>query len=88
MAEKIRELSREADLIVTTGGVSVGEKDILHQVVSLLSGEDFAKASGEAYGGNQASGALSAMAGCNCLIEIPRGQNGAVKGEKVWVYLL
>lgn len=178
MAEKIRELSREADLIVTTGGVSVGEKDIMHRVISLLSektsvkteafakrlfwrveikpgaptlaavigktlmiclsGNPFAAAAnfellvrpvmgkltgdnrwfmkrcqavldndfpkpgnvrrflrgytedGKAWvsTGNHASGTLSAMAGCNCLIEISRGQNGAVKGEKVWTYLL
>lgn len=178
MAEKIRELSRKADLIVTTGGVSVGEKDIMHRVISLLSEktsektEAFTKKlfwrveikpgaptlaavigktlmiclSGNPFGaaanfellvrpvigkltgdnrwnmkrcqavlendfpkpgnvrrflrgytedgkawvstGNHASGTLSAMAGCNCLIEISRGKNGAVKGEKVWTYLL
>lgn len=191
MAEKIRELSQEADVIVTTGGVSVGEKDIMHRVISLLSEEDKEEekgASGQNHGqssgqspakklfwrveikpgaptlaavlgktiiiclsgnpfaaaanfellvrpvmgkltgnnrwimercqavlennypkpgnvrrflrgftkegkawvttGNQASGTLSAMAGCNCLIEIPREQKGAARGEKVWIYLL
>lgn len=169
LAEKIRELSQEADVIVTTGGVSVGEKDIMHRVIALqndaeklfwrveikpgaptlaavlgktlvicLSGNPFAAAAnfellvrpvigkmtgdkrwmmkrrravlandfpkpgnvrrflrgyaedGKAWvsAGNHASGTLSSMAGCNCLIEIPRGQHGAVKGEEVWIYLL
>lgn len=39
MAETLLELSGKADLIVTTGGVSVGEKDIMHQVLPLLSAE-------------------------------------------------
>ena len=36
LARQIRRLSRGCQLIVTTGGVSVGEKDILHQTLDLL----------------------------------------------------
>lgn len=36
MAGMIRELAKENDLIVTTGGVSVGEKDIMHGVLDAL----------------------------------------------------
>ena len=35
-AEMIRDAAKEADLVVTTGGVSVGKKDIMHEVVKLL----------------------------------------------------
>lgn len=40
-ALKIREIADKglADLIITTGGVSVGEKDIFHQVVPMSGGE-------------------------------------------------
>lgn len=37
MAETLDELSKNTDLILTTGGVSVGEKDIMHHVLELLS---------------------------------------------------
>ncbi|MCI8949918.1 MAG: molybdopterin molybdotransferase MoeA [Lachnospiraceae bacterium] len=168
MAECIRRLSEQTDLIITTGGVSVGEKDILHEVIRrlsarqlfwqvnvkpgapvlaavldqtlliCLSGNPFAAAvnfelivrpvigylsrdkswipkrkkvrlendyrkpagarrflrgyeeDGKAWvaTGNHAAGALSAMAGCNCLIEILPQQAGAVKGDTVWACLL
>ena len=39
MAEKIRQASRTCPLIVTLGGVSVGEKDIMHDVARLLDAE-------------------------------------------------
>lgn len=35
-AARLRELSTQADGIITTGGVSVGEKDIFHQILPLL----------------------------------------------------
>ena len=35
-AERIREAAGNADLVITTGGVSVGKKDIMHEVVKLL----------------------------------------------------
>ncbi len=38
-AEVIRAFSEQADLIVTSGGVSVGKKDIMHTVVSELKAE-------------------------------------------------
>lgn len=38
-AKRIREFAKHADLIVTTGGVSVGKKDIMHEVLRLLSCE-------------------------------------------------
>lgn len=168
MAECIRKYSKQADVIITTGGVSVGEKDIMHQVIQILSarqlfwrvdvkpgapvlaavfgqslviclsGNPFAAAAnfellvrpvigylsrdeswipkrkqarlensykkpagarrflrgytedGKAWvvSGNHASGALSAMLGCNCLIEIPPHLAGAVEGDMVWTYLL
>ena len=168
MADMLSALAGEADLIITTGGVSVGEKDILHRAVELasarklfwkveikpgaptlaavldktllvcLSGNPFAAAAnfellvrpviakltgdkrwllekrqarmendyikpkgtrrflrgymeGEtvwAATGNHASGALSAMLGCNCLIEISPEQAGAKRGEWVWVHRL
>ena len=33
------EKSKQVDLVITTGGVSVGKKDILHQVIEVLQGE-------------------------------------------------
>lgn len=36
MAELIQERMQEIDLLVTTGGVSVGKKDIMHEVIRLL----------------------------------------------------
>ena len=36
VAEKIRSMAGQADLIITTGGVSVGKKDILHDVLKIL----------------------------------------------------
>lgn len=168
MAAQIKELSGRAKLIITTGGVSVGEKDIMHDVISLLSArelfwrvavkpgaptlaamfqdtlliclsgnpfgaaanfellvrpvigamtgdkrwlmkeravrieQDYHKPAGarrflrgfcegekaRLLPGNQASGSLSAMLGCNCLIEIPAGQAGARAGDWVKAYLL
>ncbi len=168
MAECIRKRSQQADVIITTGGVSVGEKDIMHEVIQILSarqlfwrvdvkpgapvlaavfggtlliclsGNPFAAAANfelfvrpvigclsrdESWipkkkqarlendyrkpagarrflrgytedekvwvaAGNHGSGSLSAMLVCNCLIEIPPHQAGAVKGDMVWTYLL
>ena len=39
VAEEIRKAAAQADFVITTGGVSVGEKDILHEVVRLLPAE-------------------------------------------------
>lgn len=39
LAEKIRNLEGRADCIITAGGVSVGEKDILHETLPLLGAE-------------------------------------------------
>lgn len=36
VAQLIRDLAKENDLIITTGGVSVGEKDIMHDVLKIL----------------------------------------------------
>ncbi len=167
-AEWIRKAAKEADLIVTTGGVSVGKKDIMHDVLKYLncerifwkiavkpgmptlcaqyqnklliclSGNPFgatvnlellvrpllSKLSGRkdlnlqkreavtesefsrksvvtryvrAYyeagkvripEGSNASGILSSMCGCNCLIEIPAGTMKVEKGDEVRVVLL
>ena len=38
-AEHIRRIIQDVDIIVTTGGVSVGKKDIMHDVIRLLSCE-------------------------------------------------
>lgn len=37
--QSIKELAKTADLIITTGGVSVGKKDIMHDVIQLLEAE-------------------------------------------------
>lgn len=164
----IREAAKEADIILTTGGVSVGKKDIMHDVLKLLncqrifwkiavkpgmptlcaqyerklliclSGNPFgaaanlellvrpvlAKMAGrkelepkrlraEAESefpkrsgvtryvrgfyedgkvripeGSNASGILSSMCGCNCLIEIPAGTPALKKGDEAWIILL
>lgn len=164
----IREAGKEADIILTTGGVSVGKKDIMHDVLKLLdcqrifwkiavkpgmptlcaqyedtliiclSGNpfgafvnlellvrpilsklmgrkdlelkriqavtesDFPKRSGvtryvrafykdgrvQIPEGSNASGILSSMCGCNCLIEIPTGTLKLEKGEEVWIVLI
>lgn len=39
VGEKIQEIVDEVDLIITTGGVSVGEKDILHDAFKLIGAE-------------------------------------------------
>lgn len=39
LAEKLREACKNADIIVTTGGVSVGKKDILHGALDRLGAE-------------------------------------------------
>lgn len=167
-AERIRNVADQADLILTTGGVSVGKKDIMHDVLEelgcerlfwriavkpgmptlcaryrgkllvCLSGNPFGAAvnmeilvrpvlskltgredlnlwrvravlqtefpkksivkryvraryeNGAAYipEGSNASGVLSSMRGCNCLIEIPEGSGCMQEGEEVWVVLL
>ena len=164
----IRDAGKEADIIITTGGVSVGKKDIMHDVLKLLNCERifwkiavkpgmptlcaqyegklliclsgnplgaavnlellvrpilsklmerkdlelkriravtqsaFPKRSGvtryvRAFyedgsvripKGSNASGILSSMCGCNCLIEIPAGTPELKKGEEVWIILI
>ncbi|MCB7522119.1 molybdopterin molybdotransferase MoeA [[Clostridium] hylemonae] len=161
-------ISKEADLIITTGGVSVGRMDIMHDVIERLGAErlfwrvklkpgspamasvyegaviislsgnpfgaaagmellvrpalyhmtgdsalapvrqqavmenGFPKKSGSrrfvravwASGmvrvpeGSHSSGSLSSMKGCNCLIDIPAGNEGLCKGDSVWIILL
>lgn len=168
VAAWIREAGEKADIIVTTGGVSVGKKDIMHEVLKLLDCErifwkiaikpgmptlcaqyggklliclsgnpfgaavnlellvrpvlakmagrkapellrlsavsesEFPKRSGvtryvRAFyeegkvripEGSNASGILSSMCGCNCLIEIPAGTAALKKGDRVWIVLL
>lgn len=39
VAERIREAAEDADILITTGGVSVGKKDIMHEVLTLLNCE-------------------------------------------------
>ena len=39
VAREIEEVIDQVDLIITTGGVSVGDKDIFHQVLPLLGAE-------------------------------------------------
>lgn len=39
LAERIREMSEKVDMIITSGGVSVGKKDIMHDVIELLGAE-------------------------------------------------
>lgn len=39
MAERIRAAAETADFVITTGGVSVGEKDIMHETLELLGAE-------------------------------------------------
>lgn len=164
----IRETAGKADIILTTGGVSVGKKDIMHDVLKILNCErifwkiaikpgmptlcaqyegklliclsgnpfgaaanlellvrpvlakmagrtepelkkvravaesEFPKRSGvtryvRAFyeegkvripQGSNASGVLSSMCGCNCLIEIPAGTPALKKGDEVWAVLV
>jgi len=39
VAKAIRQAAPQVDLVITTGGVSVGEKDIFHQVLPILGAE-------------------------------------------------
>lgn len=39
MAEAVREAAEVSDLIITTGAVSVGKKDIMHEVIRVLGAE-------------------------------------------------
>jgi molybdopterin molybdotransferase len=39
MAETLRSCAQKADLIITTGGVSVGKKDIMHEALRLVGAE-------------------------------------------------
>lgn len=169
MAKALLEACGQADLVITTGGVSVGKRDIMHQALAMagaqrlfwrilmkpgmptigstvneipvisLSGnpfgaladfellcrpmleamtgdgfyapkameavmpEGFGKASpsrrflrGRYEGGavtipevkKHASGILSSMAGCNCLVDIPAGTERIEAGEKVKIFYL
>lgn len=168
IAGMIDEVVEDADIIVTTGGVSVGKMDIMHDVLKILdcerlfwriavkpgmptlcgqykgkliiclsgnpfgatvnlellvrpllvklsgrrnlelvrvpavSDSAFPKKSGvtryiRAYynegrvrilGKSNASGILSSMCGCNCLIELPAGSDELCIGDKVWVVLI
>lgn len=36
LAEKLKEAAKDSDIILTTGGVSVGKKDILHEALPLM----------------------------------------------------
>lgn len=167
-ANAIRQATEEADLVLTTGGVSVGQKDIMHEVaeqleskklfwrvalkpgapvlsctykekvILALSGnpfgalatfelllrpvlahlakdssiqmkkitasvkEDFLKASPgrrivrgiysdgivEIPRQGQASGILSTMKGCNCLVDIQNRKNGVFAGDIVEVWMI
>lgn len=167
-AERIREAAGNADLVITTGGVSVGKKDIMHEVVKILGcetifwkiavkpgmptlcaqyqGKLLICLSGNPYGatvnlellvrpllckmsgrpdlkirrvravtestfpkmsrvtryvrgynengkvripdGSNASGILSTMCGCNCLIEIPAGTSRLERGDTADIILL
>ncbi len=39
LAERIQEIADDVDIVITTGGVSVGKKDIMHDVIKLLGAE-------------------------------------------------
>jgi molybdopterin molybdotransferase len=39
LAQRLKELVSKVDVIITTGGVSVGEKDIFHEAIDLAGGE-------------------------------------------------
>lgn len=39
MAERLKEAAKQADMIITTGGVSVGKKDIMHESLRLINAE-------------------------------------------------
>lgn len=166
--ETIKSLYNDVDIIITTGGVSVGKKDIMHDVINelqckklfwkialkpgmptlcaeykdklliCLSGNPYgatvnlellvrpvlAKLSGrkdfqvkkvkalckskflkksnvtryvrayyedgivEVANGSNASGILSSMIGCNCLIEIPAGTEKLNEDDVVWTILM
>lgn len=168
VADRIKEAIKRSDIIVTTGGVSVGKKDIMHDVLKILNckklfwkiaikpgmptlcaeyeGKLLICLSGNPYGatvnlellvrpilvkmtgrkdleikkktaicmsvfpkksfvtryvranyedgkvqiaaGSNASGILSSMCGCNCLIEIPAGTSRVEIGDEVEVVLL
>lgn len=168
VAEEIQKASENAKIILTTGGVSVGKKDIMHEVLKILGAERLfwkmdlkpgtptlcAKykdtllicLSGNPFGaftnfeifvrpvlaylshnpavnpvkqkgilqndfgkpskvrryvraiyenkavrlpqGSHASGAISSLRGCNCLIEIPSGSEAVHKGDEVQVWML
>lgn len=168
VAELVKKVMTDADLVVTTGGVSVGKKDIMHEVLKILNceklfwriavkpgmptlcascqGKLLVCLSGNPYGavanlellirpllaemtgredlkiqrrravcentfpkksmvtryvrahysdgkvriasGSNASGILSSMCGCNCLIVIPAGTERIEKDDEVEVILL
>lgn len=39
VSQRLKELASKVDVIITTGGVSVGEKDIFHEAIDLAGGE-------------------------------------------------
>lgn len=168
VAEKVAKAAETADILITTGGVSVGKKDIMHEVLQILGceklfwriavkpgmptlcavyrGKHLICLSGNPFGaavnlellirpvlaamsgrtdlelqrvtavmqnsypkksgvvryvrafyhdglvakaeGSNASGIMSTMCGCNCLVEIPAGTEMLNEGENVWVVLL
>ena len=119
-----RQIEKGAQLIVTTGGVSVGRKDYLPAVIDMIGGEilfhgidikpgmpSMLSKAGEtlilSLSGNPYSCAcifeligrpvIAAMLGkqcvrdgigCNCLIDIPAGNEGIREGDNVRVILL
>lgn len=169
VAEQVKEAAKKADIIISTGGVSVGKKDIMHDVLDLLGcerlfwgisikpgmptlcavyqGKLLICLSGNPYGAAvnlellvrpllakmsgrrdlelrrtkavtkssflkksfvtryirayyedgevsmvdsraNSSGILSSMCGCNCLVEVPAGNEQVKEGETVCVILL
>ena len=168
LAQALREAAKDADVIITTGGVSVGKKDILHGALKKLGAEKIfwrirlqpgmptifsvyqdtciLSLSGNPFGamanlellfrpvlakmtgdesclmekrhgvmktdfpkksrvrrfvravykdgnvsfpqGIYSSGAIGALRGCNCLLDIPAGTEGIRAGEKVTVWML
>lgn len=168
VAEKLEKAAKNADILVTTGGVSVGKKDIMHEVLTILGceklfwkvevkpgmptlcalykGKFLICLSGNPYGaaanleilvrpvlafmtgrkslelkrkkavvqncfpkrskvtryvrayyengnvrltdGSNESGVMSTMRGCNCLVEIPAGNEGLNEGDAVEVVLM
>ena len=81
LAGKLARLLAEYPLVITTGGVSVGDRDYLPQAAEEAGAKLL-------FYGIDAKPGTPALAGCNCLVDVPAGSRALNAGDEVEVILL